>query len=121
MSHVIVVDDNRSDGYLTVQWIGRDCFSDLRFEHTFRLTDEELSNVLQGQMLIQNAAPALSADERELFITGMYPGSLGEATFCYSCPNCGHHHEWEIASIGLRRMCSNCESWSEPFKVSEVI
>jgi len=120
VSHVIVVDDNRSDGYLTVQWIGRDAFSSLRFEHSIRLTDEELGNVLQAQIPIQNAAPRLSADERELFITGMYPGSLGENSFDFTCYVCGKKHRVSIDAIGQDYLC-DCGNLCQPFKVSEVI
>ena len=120
MSHVIVVDDNRSDGFLTVKWEGRDAFSALRFEHTFRLTEEELGNVLQAQMLIQNAAPRLTADERELFITGMYPGSMGENCFDFTCFSCGKKHRVSIDAIGQDYKC-DCGNLCQPFKISELM
>ena len=120
MSQVIVVDDNRSDGFLTVQWIGRDCFSDLHFEHLMCLTDAELGDVLQGHKSIQLAAPRLSADERELFITGMYPGSLGENSFDFTCYVCGKKHRVSIDAIGQDYLC-DCGNLCQPFKVSEVM
>ena len=120
MSHVIVVDDNRSDGYLTVKWEGRDAFSPIHFEHLMRMTDEELGAVMQGKMHIQDAVPNLTPDERELFITGMYPGSLGERHFDFTCLACGKAIRSPIASIGQPYSC-DCGNTCEPFKRSEVV
>lgn len=110
-----VWDAERGDGYITVRWAGQSPFGGNRFEHFLRMTDAQLGDILSNNGYIQDVLGEASPDERELFITGMRPGSLGERTFTFNCFDCGEQKEAPITDLGQPYVCA-CGTVSHPFR-----
>lgn len=107
-------------GRVVIKVTCKDPFTSKWFSHELLVTKSQYIKLQEKDKYhIQDILVSHTADERELFITGMYPGSLGENFFYYTCTNCAAFNDHPIALIGRPTSCKNCGTTSEPFKIME--
>lgn len=91
------------------------------FSHHLTVTKSQYLKLLEREKYyIQDILNDKPADERELFITGIYPGSLGENFFDFTCPTCRTLHNEPISRCGEPIRCAFCGETSTPYEVIDA-